>query len=191
MSPFQIVQQSKTTFLIAKSLIPLLIVTILAGLSSIGMFAIKFYPAQDRVEYATNLHQDALQTRTIIQTAMQTETILATAWKALPDYRKFTDLSLEIADLAKSNHVHIPGMGYDFKPLSQKHPATKGTFAFEAEGPYEAIRKFIFELEKRWPYLYIEKLSVETSKRKKGVIFKLTVSTFVKEFPTPSKKTKA
>jgi hypothetical protein len=191
MSPFQIVQQSKTTFLIAKCLIPLLIVTILAGLSSIGMFAIKFHPAQDRVEYTTNRYQAALQTRTIMQTAMQTEGILATTWQALPDYRKFTDLSLEIADLAKRNHVHIPGMGYDFKPFPQKQQATKGTFSFEAEGPYEAIRKFIFELEKRWPYLYIEKLSVETSKRKKGVIFKLTVSTFLKEFPTPSKKTKA
>jgi hypothetical protein len=191
MSPFQIMQQSKTTFLIAKCLLPLFIVTVLAGLSSIGMFAIKLYPAQEKVEHTTNLHQAALQTQTIMHTAMQTEGILATTWQALPDYRTFTDLSLDIADLAKSNQVHIPGMGYDFKPLSQKHLATKGTFAFEAEGPYEAIRKFIFELEKRWPYLYIEKLSVETSKKKKGVIFKLTVSTFLKEFPAPQKKTRA
>lgn len=191
MSPFQILQQSKTTFLIAKCLVPLSIVTVLAVLSSIGMFAFKFYPAQDRVEYTMNLYQTALETQTIMQTAMQTEAILSTTWKALPDYREFTDLSLDIADLAKSKHVHIPGMGYDFKPLSQKHLATKGTFAFDAEGPYEAIRKFIFELEKRWPYLYIEKLSVETSKRKKGVIFKLTVSTFLKEFPATRKKTKA
>jgi hypothetical protein len=190
MNPFQFLRQSKTTLLIAKYLIPLFIVTVLAGLSSVGMFAIIFYPAQDRLKHTTDLYQATLQTQTKTQTAMQTQAILSTTWNALPNYREFTDLSLDIADLAKKNHVHIPGMGYDFKPLSHQM-ATKGTFAFEAEGPYEAIRKFIFELEKRWPYLYIEKLSVETSKRKKGVIFKLTVSTFLKEFPDSPKKTKA
>lgn len=190
MNPFQFLRQSKTTLLIAKYLIPLFIVTVLAGLSSVGMFAIIFYPAQDRLTQTTDRYQAALQTQTKTQTAMRTQAILSTTWNALPDYREFTDLSLDIADLAKKNHVHVPGMGYDFKPLSHQM-ATKGTFAFEAEGPYEAIRKFIFELEKRWPYLYIEKLSVETSKRKKGVIFKLTVSTFLKEFPDSPKKTKA
>lgn len=190
MNPFQFLRQSKTTLLIAKYLIPLFIVTVLAGLSSVGMFAIIFYPAQDRLTQTTDRYQAALQTQTKTQTAMRTQAILSTTWNALPDYREFTDLSLDIADLAKKNQVHVPGMGYDFKPLSHQM-ATKGTFAFEAEGPYEAIRKFIFELEKRWPYLYIEKLSVETSKRKKGVIFKLTVSTFLKEFPDSPKKTKA
>jgi len=190
MSPFQVLQQSKTTLLISKYLIPLFIVTVLAGLSSLAMFVFIFYPAQDRVNLATAHYQAALQTQTKTQTAMQTQAILSNTWKALPDYREFTDLSLDIADLAKRNHVNIPGMGYDFKPLSHKM-ATKGTFAFEAEGPYEAIRKFIYELEKRWPYLFIEKLSVEASKKQKGVIFKLTVSTFLKEFPEPLKKTKA
>lgn len=190
MNPFQVLQQSKTTLLISRYLIPLLIVTALAGLSSVVIFASIFYPAQDRFNHTTALYQSALQTQTKTQTAMQTQSILATTWKALPDYREFTDLSLDIADLAKRNHVRIPGMGYDFKPLSHKL-ATKGTFAFEAEGSYEAIRKFIYELEKRWPYLYIEKLSVEASKKQKGVIFKLTVSTFLKEFPELLKKTKS
>jgi type II secretory pathway pseudopilin PulG len=189
MNPFHALQQSKTSLLIGKCLIPLVVVTILAGLLSIGMFALMFYPAKDRIKQTTALYQGALQTQKTTQMAKQTQAILATTWKALPDYRTFTDLSLDIADLAKRNHVNIPGMGYDFKPLPNKL-ATKGTFAFEAEGPYEAIRKFIFELEKRWPYLFIEKLSVETSKKQKGVIFKLTVSTFLKEFPEPQKKTK-
>lgn len=190
MSPFQVLRQSKTTLLISKYLIPLFIVTVLAGLSSVGMFAFIFYPAQDRVNLTTALYQAALQTQTKTQAAMQTQAILSNTWNALPDYREFIDLSLDIADLAKRNHVNIPGMGYDFKPLPHKM-ATKGTFAFEAEGPYEAIRKFIYELEKRWPYLFIEKLSVEASKKQKGVIFKLTVSTFLKEFPETLKKTKA
>jgi hypothetical protein len=190
MNPFQALQQSKTTLLISKCLLPLVCVTILAGLSSLGMFLFVLYPAQERVKHTTGLHQAALQIQAKTETAMQTQAILFTTWRTLPDYREFTDLSLDIAELAKRNHVHVPGMGYDFKALKHKL-ATKGTFAFEAVGPYEAIRTFIFELEKRWPYLYIEKLSVETSKRKKGVIFKLTVSTFLKEFPNPQKKTKA
>jgi len=190
MNSFQIMQRSKTTLLISKYLSPLFIVTILAGLSSVGMFALIFYPAQDRFQHITALYQASLNTQRTMQTAKQTQTILSTTWKALPDSGEFTDLSLDIADLAKKNHVRIPGMGYDFKPLANKL-ATKGTFAFEAAGPYEAIRKFIFELEQRWPYLFIEKLSVETSKKQQGVIFKLKVSTFLKEFPEPVKKTKA
>ena len=190
MNPFQAMRRSKTTLLISKYLSPLFIVTILAGLSSVGMFALIFYPAQDRFQHITALYQASLHTQTTMQTAKQTQTILSTTWKALPDSGEFTDLSLDIAHLAKQNHVHIPGMGYDFKPLAHKL-ATKGTFAFEAAGPYEAIRKFIFELEQRWPYLFIEKLSVETSKKQQGVIFKLKVSTFLKEFPEPVKKTKA
>ena len=189
MNPFRILQQSRTTLLISKYLIPLFIVTVLAGFLSVGIFALIFYPAQDRLRNSTDQYQAALQTQAKMQTAMRTQAILSTTHQALPDYRKFTDLSLDIAELAKKNHVHIPGMGYDFKPLPNKL-ATKGTFAFEAEGPYAAIRKFIFELEKQWPYLFIEKLSVEASKKKKGVIFKLTVSTFLREFPELLKKTK-
>jgi hypothetical protein len=189
MSPVQAARQSKTTLLISKYLLPLIIMTILAGLSSMAMFLLTFYPAQDRLEQSMARYQTAQQTQSKTQTALQTQGVLSTTWKAFPDYRTFTELSLDIADLAKRNHVHIPGMGYDFKPLSNKL-AAKGTFAFEAEGPYQFIRKFIFELEKRWPYLFIEKLSVEASKKEQGVIFKLTVSTFLKEFPEPVKRTK-
>lgn len=190
MNPLQALQQSRTTLLISKYLLPLGITTALAGLSSLVIFSVIFYPAQDRLEQAVVRYQATQQLQKKTQTALQTQDILSGTWRTFPDYRKFTDLSLDIADLAKRNHVHVPGMGYDFKPLSHKL-AAKGTFAFEAEGPYQSIRKFIFELEKQWPYLFIEKLSVEASKKQKGVIFKLTVSTFLKEFPEPLKKTKA
>ena len=117
MNPLQAMRRSKTTLLISKYLSPLFIVTILAGLSSVGMFALIFYPAQDRFQHITALYQASLHTQTTMQTAKQTQTILSTTWKALPDSGEFTDLSFDIAHLAKQNHVHIPGMGYDFKPL--------------------------------------------------------------------------
>lgn len=169
---------------------PLLLIAMLAALSSVGMFALMFYPAQDRHIQATAILQNVQQTQVKTHIAQQTQEIIATMWNALSDYREFTDLSLDIADLAKRNHVQIPGMGYDFKPFP--HGAfAKGTFAFEAQGPYKAIRKFIYKLEKRWPYLFIEKLSVERSKKGSGVLFRMTVSTFLKEFPQTLKKTKA
>ncbi len=169
---------------------PLFIITMLAVLSSVGMFGLMFYPAQDRLAQVTSTLQAAQQTQAQTQAAQHTQEIIATTWKALSDYQEFMDLSLDIADLAKRNHVQIPGMGYNFKPLTHKL-AAKGTFAFEAQGDYEAIRKFIYELEKRWPYLFIEKLSVESSKKNDGVVFKIMVSTFLKEFPKILKKTQA
>jgi len=190
MTPFSMFQQSKTALLISKHLMPLFVIAVLAGLSSIGMFGLMFYPAQDRMTQAALHYQSAQLIQKQTQVAQQSQAIISTTWKALPNYREFMDLSLDIADLAKRNHVMIPGMGYDFKPLSYQL-AAKGTFAFEAQGDYEAIRKFIYELEKRWPYLFIEKLSVESSKKKNGVLFKITVSTFLTEFPQHLKKSKA
>jgi ABC-type multidrug transport system fused ATPase/permease subunit len=190
MISLKLFQQSKTTLLISRHLMPLFIITVLAVLSSVGMFGLMFYPAQDRLAQVTSKLQAALQAQAQTQAAQHTQEIISTTWKALSDYQEFMDLSLDIADLAKRNHVQIPGMGYDFKPLTHKL-AAKGTFAFEAQGDYEAIRKFIYELEKRWPYLFIEKLSVESSKKKNGVLFRITVSTFLKEFPDILKKTKA
>ena len=190
MISLKLFQQSKTTLLISQHLMPLCIITVLAMLSSVGMFGLMFYPAQDRLAQVTSKLQAAQQIQEQTQAAQHAQGIISTTWKALSDYQEFMDLSLDIADLAKRNHVQIPGMGYDFKPLTHKL-AAKGTFSFEAQGDYEAIRKFIYELEKRWPYLFIEKLSVESSKKKKGVLFRITVSTFLKEFPKILKKTKA
>lgn len=188
MSPFNIFKESTTTLKLSKYALPIFVIACLAILSTLVTFGLTFYPAKDRFDRTQALHQAARHTQAQIQTAQQTQEILTSTWKALPQYREFTDLSLEIADLAQRNHVKVPGMGYDFKPLPNKL-GTKGTFAFEAEGDYEAIRKFIYELEKRWPYLFIEKLSVEGSKKKQeGVIFKLTVSTFLKEFPELPRK---
>lgn len=179
----KIFQESKTTIRLSKYGLPILVLTGLALLSTLATFGITFYPAKARFDRTQALYESALHTQQQIQTAKHTQEILASTWKALPQYREFTDLSLEIANLADRNHVKVPGMGYDFKSLPNEL-GTKGTFSFEAEGDYEAIRKFIYELEKRWPYLFIEKLSVEGSKKKQdGVIFKLTVSTFLKTSP--------
>ena len=168
---------------------PLLIIAVLAVLSSFGMYGLMYYPAQNRLTEVDARLQATQHAQEKTQTAQQTQGIIDTTWNALSDYQEFTDLSIDIADLAKRNRVQIPGMGYDFKPLKHKL-AAKGTFAFEAQGGYSAIRKFIYELEKRWPYLFIERLSVERAKKQNGVLFRLRVSTFLKEFPQALQKTK-
>jgi hypothetical protein len=183
-------QESHTTLRLIRYAIPLGLLTALACLSTLGTYAMVFYPAQDRLERSGARYQAALLTQQQIRAARQTQEILGSTWRALPRYREFTDLSLAIADLGARNHIKIPGMGYDFRPVPDKL-GTKGTFAFDVEGNYEATRKFIYELEKRWPYLYIEKLSVEGSKKHDGVIFKMMVSTFLKELPESTPKTKS
>ncbi len=190
MISLNIFKQSKTTLLISQHLIPLCIMAVLAVLSSVGMFVLMLYPAQDRLHHMSAQIQAVEKAHAQTQVATHTQAIISTTWSALSDYRGFTDLSLDIADLAKRNHVVIPGMGYKFRPLAHKL-AAQGTFAFEAQGNYAAIRKFIYELEKRWPYLFIEKLSVERSKKNDGVLFKMTISTFLKEFPQLLKKIKS
>ncbi len=78
MSPVQAVRQSKTTLLILKYLLPLVIITVLAGLSSIAVFVFMFYPAQDRLEQTMARYQAAQQIQTKTQTALQTQGILST-----------------------------------------------------------------------------------------------------------------
>ncbi len=190
MIPLKIFQQSPTTLLLSKYLMPLVGLAGLSVLSALAMFGFVYYPAQTQLEQTSVSLQSAQHLYNQTKVAKQTQGIITTTWDALSNYREFTDLSLEIADLAKHNHVIIPGMGYDFKPLANKL-AAKGTFGFEAQGAYASIRKFIYELEKRWPYLFIEKLSVERSKKNTGVIFRMTISTFLKEFPQNQKKTRA
>jgi len=187
MIPLKVFQESKTTLKLSKYTLPIFLIASLAVLSTLLTFGMTFYPAKARFERSQELYNSARYTQEQSQIAKQTKEILASTWNALPEYQKFTDLSLKIAELAQRNHVKVPGMGYDFKPLSDKL-GTKGTFSFEAEGDYEALRKFIYELEKRWPYLFIEKLSAENSKKRNDVIFKLTVSTFLKEPPPLARK---
>ena len=86
---------------------------------------------------------------------------------------------MAIVSLAKTHKVRIPGMGYDIQPSRHKN-ASKGVISFEAAGRYEAIRKFIYELESSWPHLFIEKLTVERTKKPNEVAFQIKAATFLK-----------
>ncbi len=161
---------------------PLVGFTCISLLVCLAMYFGLLVPAEDRqAEILTTLNQLRQQQVTRV-TAKSTQARLAKIWKKLPAPEEFSDLGVTITRLAKSNKVHIPGMQYHQDKQDNKKTglAQKGTISFEAFGAYEAIRKFIFELETSGTYLIIEKLSAERSKKTEDVAFKIRIGTYFK-----------
>ena len=177
--PLSFIRRSKTTFQVSRHLIPLCLVTGLSCLLALGMYVFVFFPAKVSLEEASLAYSTELQVQQQKQMAKHTQVVLADIWQGLPAQKDFTRLSVSISSLAKAHHVRIPGMGYDIKKLGH-NLAAKGILSFEASGQYKSIRKFIFDLESKWPYLFIEKLSVERSKKSQEVGFKIKVSTYLR-----------
>ncbi|WP_447971409.1 hypothetical protein [Nitrospira sp. M1] len=178
--PFAFLNRSKTTLQVSRHLFPL---TLMAGLSclvALGMYVFVYFPANTQLENASLSYSTTLQDRQQLEAAQNTQEVLGEIWKGLPVQKDFTRLSVSIASLAKTHHVRIPGMGYDLQELRHQL-ATKGILSFEASGQYKSIRKFIFELESKWPYVFIEKLSAERAKKSQEVGFKIKVATFLRQ----------
>ncbi len=96
-----------------------------------------------------------------------------------------TDIALSIAKLAEANHVRIPGMKYDLAPI-ENGVTSKGALTFQASGAYESIRRFIYELEKSGPHLFIEQLHAERENKTRDVAFMIQIGTFFKADPSPT-----
>jgi len=178
--PLSFIKRSKTTLQVSRHLIPLTLVTGLSCLVALGTYVFVFFPATVKLEETSLAYTTALKIQQQKEAARATQEVLAEIWKGLPAQKDFTRLSVSIASLAKTHRVRIPGMGYDIKKL-RHNLATKGILSFEASGQYKAIRKFIFELESKWPYVFIEKLSVERSKKSQEVGFTIKVATFLRQ----------
>ena len=158
---------------------PLMGLTCASLLGCLGMYFGLFIPTEDRHAQVqatlTQLQQQHVQR----QMAKTTQTQLAGIWNKLPVPEDFSDLGVTITTLAKSNNVYIPGMQYHQDKQKNKL-AAKGNISFDAYGPYEAIRKFIFELETSGTYLIIEKLTAERAKKGKDITFKMRIGTYFK-----------
>ncbi len=178
--PFAFIKRSQTTFQVSKRLMPLTLVAGLSCLVALGMYVVVYYPAQVQLQERADAYTAVLQVKKHKEAAKETQQVLAKIWNGLPAQKDFTRLSVSIASLAKTHHVSIPGMGYDLQTPRHKL-ATKGILSFEASGQYKAIRTFIYELESQWPNVFIEKLSVERSKKSNQVGFKIKVATFLRE----------
>jgi len=158
---------------------PLVGLTLVTLLGCVAMYFGVLVPTTiQQDEVLATLHQ--LQKQHVNRrTAKNTQAQLAKIWKTLPSPNEFSDLGVRITLLAKSNDVHIPGMEYH-QDKKQDGLAAKGSISFEAFGAYEAIRKFIYELETSGTYLIIEKLTAERSKKRKDVAFKMRIGTYFK-----------
>ena len=185
--PFAFIKRSRTTLQVSRHLIPLTLLTGLSCLIALGMYVFVFLPAKSNLEHASLAYTTALQTQEQLKAAQRTQEILTKIWEELPAQKDFTRLSVSIASLAKKHRVRIPGMGYDLQKL-RHNLATKGILSFEASGQYKSIRKFIFELESQWPYVFIEKLSAERSKKSQEVGFKIKVATFLRQHQETSNR---
>lgn len=180
--PFAFIKRSKTTFQVSRNLIPLTLITGLSCLAVLGMYIFVFFPANTQLEEASLAYSATVLTQQQLKAAQDTQETLGEIWKNLPIPKDFTRLSVSIASLAKTHQVRIPGMGYDLQELRHQL-ATKGILSFEASGEYKSIRTFIYELESKWPYLFIEKLSAERAKKSYEVGFNIKVSTFLRQPP--------
>ena len=156
---------------------PLMVVATATLLGCLAIYFILVLPTQERLvetqETLNVLHQQHLSE----QTAKTTQQALSQFWQDLPTQQEFTHLGVRLSTLAKENKVRIPGMEYRVE-ASQKKADPKGSMTFQAFGSYEAIRRFIYQLEKTGPYLIIEKLTAERTKKTDRVAFTFQIGTF-------------
>ena len=183
--PLAFFKHSQTAIQISRYLLPLGLIAAVAFLLSIGTYALMFFPAQVRLSQTTAAYKAVQQVHEKKKAAWKTQQTLEKVLTQMPDRKNFTGLSVAISSLAKTHRIRIPGMGYDIQEL-RHNLGTKGILSFKAAGRYKAIRKFIFDLESKWPHLFIEKLSAERAKTSNDVAFTIKVSTFLKDPETVS-----
>lgn len=167
----------KSTTQALKFLRPLVVLTALVITLCVTLYVVVLLPARDQLAGVMATYDTLRQEHLRHLAAKKTQGELTKIWKQLPAKIDFTSVGVSIAKLAKSNQVSIPGMGYDLKP-TEDGLTSKGSISFEVSGAYESIRKFIYQLETTAPYLFVEKLAAERSKKPKRVAFKIMVGTF-------------
>ena len=161
---------------------PIMILTATAFLCCLTTYLGLFLPARHQLSDTHNALHALRQQHVSQQTAKTTQQALNRLWKDLPTQQQFTHLGVKLNTLAKKNGVTIPEMTYHVEP-SKKQAPPKGSITFQAFGAYDAIRRFIYQVEKTSPYLMIEKLTAERSRKTEGVAFTFQIGTF---FRSPS-----
>lgn len=164
-----------------------MVMALAALLGCLAIYAGFVRPAQERLgdtrKTLNMLHHQRLSE----ETAKKTRQALDRFWQDLPTRQELTHLGVRINTIAKQNDVSVPGMKYRVASSKNK-TGPKGSMTFQAFGSYKAIRRFIYQLEKTWPYLIIEKLTAERTRQPDNLIFTLQIGTF---FRPPSTNGKA
>lgn len=161
---------------------PLMCVAIAGLLGCLAIDVGLVLPARERLVKTQKTLDELHRQRLSGQKVKTTQQTLNQFWQNLPIQQEFTHLGVRLNALAKQNNVTVPGMDYRVETL-KKEAIAKGSITFQALGSYDAIRRFIYQLEKTGPYLIIEKLTAERTKEKDRVAFTLQIGTF---FQPPS-----
>lgn len=180
-----------------RGLIPLATLAALSVAGAAAVFVQYLTPAQEQLAGAERAYQHAKQTQAGLQATRAQQVRARTAQRqleivrqALPVHEEFTPLAMALSELAKNEHVAIPGMGYDVMKAEGTQPL-KATIAFRASGEYAAVYRFIHRLETADPYVVIESLDV-AGKRQQDfspglVVVNIKVATYLRQGPGPEK----
>jgi hypothetical protein len=122
-------------------------------------------PAEDRLSHAESRYQAAKQAKAtlakehVLHASLQAaERQLERVFEALPAYDQFTSFSIAIAEMARDEHLLIPGMTYGVKKDSKDDIATEATISFTVSGPYASLYRFVHRLEEGSAYVVIDKM---------------------------------
>ena len=184
----------------ARALAPLFVLACCAVACSIVVSMMVRDAAIERLTIAQGRYEEARRTQRAQEASRRTQEEIAVLWKRLPIRTEFTSVVLRIEDLARENHISIPGIGYAVKKTDDGL-AMKGELKFQSTGDYASIRRFIQRLERTGPYLFIESLdasrSTKMTNRKPArsaeapVVFNVRVLTYLRLDAEPVKGTPA
>ena len=191
MTLFTMTVPTVSTFTL-RSLIPLTTLTVLSIAGATLVYALWLSPAEQHLASAEQAYQTAKQAQGALQgsrtqqaRARAAQQQLDLVRQALPSQEEFTPLAMALTELGKSEHVSIPGMGYDVKKAEGGQPA-KATIAFRASGDYASVYRFIHRLETVDPYVVIESLDVASEHQSKDssaarVVVNIRVATYLRQ----------
>jgi Tfp pilus assembly protein PilO len=148
-------------------------------------------PALSRLEQGETAYQAAKQTqeqldrtRALQEKARTARQQVEEVWKGLPTQNEFASFAMAISEMARLEHIAIPGMAYHVGKAEGTLPAN-ATLTFKVTGDYGAIYRFIHRLETTEPYLVIEQLDaarLDHSDRASSnlLVFNMKVVTFLR-----------
>ena len=174
---------------------PLILWIAVAGVLGAVLIAVRLLvvaPAQDRVTQAEAAWVAARQRVAQRLDAKQARKDLTVILNALPGQRDFAQLPLALSQVAKRDRVDMPSLSYT-QDKPQAGGFTKAVLRGSVSGRYEDLRSFIHHLEATEGFLFIEDLNVTRHVSKKGeeATFQITVSTYIREGPTPRASARA
>ncbi len=181
--------------LLLVSLIPLMSLVTLSCFTAAGVYFSTHVSAQQHLAEADMAYQTAIREQATLRSTRKTQEELRAikgqlddVWRRLPTETEFASLALAIADLGRTERVHIPGMQYGMERTKVAGLPVKGSLSFSVTGPYAAVYRFIHRLESSDSYIVIESLDASRSAKtapagSADVVFHVTVVTFLRPNP--------